>query len=164
MPNNKKFENFISKTKIYLIVIAILLVVICIQNIEFIMPAIAIYVALLAYTYWTHNKKVTELTKHIEDLTTSVDTTAKNNLINSPFPLVIAETDGNIIWKSVKFVNEFANTDIKNVLKDLLQELKKEVENNKKYTSIKSKLKIGKKTYQILGEYVKSKRKNKQNI
>ena len=159
MPNNNKFENFISKTKIYLVVIAILLIIICTQNTEFIIPAIIIYVLLIAYTGWTHNKKVTELTKHIEDLTTSVDTTAKNNLINSPFPLVIAETDGTIIWKSVKFVNEFVNTDIKNILKELLQELKKEVENNKKYNSIKTKLKIGKKTYEVLGEYVKSKKK-----
>ena len=159
MSNNKKFENLISKTKIYLVVIAVLLVIICVQNTELIIPAILLYAALLAYTGWTHNKKVTELTKHIENLTTSVDTTAKNNLINSPFPLVIAETDGNIIWKSVKFVNEFANIDIKNVLKELLQELKKEVENNKKYNSIKTKLKIGKKTYEVLGEYVKSKKK-----
>ena len=164
MPNNNKFENFISKTKIYLVVIAILLVIICTQNTEFIIPAIIIYALLIAYTGWTHNKKVTELTKHIEDLTTSVDTTAKNNLINSPFPLVIAETDGTIIWKSVKFVNEFVNTDIKNILKELLQELKKEVENNKKYNSIKTKLKIGKKTYEVLGEYVKSKKKKQTEI
>ena len=27
------------------------------------------------------------------------------------------ETDGNLIWKSSKFVSEFANTDISNVIK-----------------------------------------------
>lgn len=35
-----------------------------------------------------------------------------------------------MVWKSSKFVQEFANVDINNILRDLLKEIKLEIENN----------------------------------
>ena len=167
--NNKKmFDKFISKTKIYLIIIAILLVGLCYYETNFITPAIIFYVIVLIYAYWTNNKGKVELSDHIKDLTLNVENAAKSTLINSPFPLVIIETDGNIIWKSSKFINEFANIDIKNYLNDIVKEIKLEIENsseeNKKELKdlIKKEVKIGDKVYKVLGEYVKSKNKDKK--
>lgn len=65
------------------------------------------------YTRWAENKRTTEISNHIQELLITMDSTAKKTLINSPLPLIIVETDGNIIWRSSKFVNEFANIDIK---------------------------------------------------
>ena len=54
--NKKVFEKIISKTKIYLAIIAILMIVLCIYDLCYIIPAIIIYILILIYTYWTNNK------------------------------------------------------------------------------------------------------------
>ena len=171
MPNNtnrKVFDKLVSKTKIYLVIIAILLIILCCYEINFITPAILIYVLIIMYAYWTNNKRKAELSEHIKDLTLTVDSAAKGTLINSPFPLVIIETDGNIIWKSSKFIHEFANIDINNYLNNIVKEIKLEIENGSEQDKkeleelIYKQVKIGEKTYKVLGEYVKSKEKDKK--
>ena len=172
--NRKIFDRFISKTKIYLIIIAILLVMLCFYEVNFITPAILIYVLILMYAYWTNNKRKAELSEHIKDLTLTVDSAAKSTLINSPFPLVIIETDGNIIWKSSKFIHEFANIDVNNYLNNIAKEIKLEIEKNKeenknKENSVKEQkdlilkqITIGEKNYKVVGEYVESKENSKK--
>jgi len=51
--NNKFFDNFVSKTKIYMIIIAILLIVLCVIKPVCIIPAILIYVAIFKLFYFT---------------------------------------------------------------------------------------------------------------
>ena len=165
---DKKFETLISRTKIYLILIAILLIILCINDTSYIVSSIVIYALIIIYSLWTNNKRRDELTRHIQDLTVNVDSTVKSSLVNSPFPLILMETSGNIIWKSSKFVTEFANTDIVGVVKGLAKEIKLDILESKfnkeeiKNQSIEREITIGKKTYKVLGEYVKSKKK-KQN-
>lgn len=159
MPNNKQaIENILVKNKIYLVIIAIILILLCLQNLYFIIPSIIVFTLIIIYTYWTDNKKSTEITQHIEELTFSIDSTAKNTLINSPFPLAIIETDGNIVWKSISFVNEFADVDIKNILDNLGKEIKLDVESNGS-NSIYKQIKIEKKDYKIIGECLRKKQK-----
>ena len=162
MPNNsnkKIFEGLVSRTKIYLVLIAILLIILCILNIKYILPSILVYILILIYTYWSNKKRKTELSEHIQDLTFHVDKAAKNTMLNSPFPLIIAETNGNILWKSTKFNQEFANVDIINILDDLLKEIKLEIENNPENPekNIFKEQEIGNRIYKILGKYTKSK-------
>ena len=114
--SKKVLDKIISKTKIYLAIIAILLVVICVYNPWYTIPSVIIYTLLLIYAYWTNNKRQEELTEHIKSLTFSLDKVAKIALVNSPFPLVIAETNGNLIFRNTKFNQEFANIDINNYL------------------------------------------------
>ena len=118
--NKKVFENLISRTKIYIAIIFILLAIISIQNIKWIIPSILIFILVVGYTYFTNNKKKSEISETLQDLTLTVDSAAKNSLINSPFPLVILDTNGSIKWKSSKFVLEFANIDINNYMNDLI--------------------------------------------
>ena len=165
MPNNNGFfKKMVSKTKIYLAVIAILLIILFLYEPNLFIPGILLYILVLMYSFWTNNKRNAEISKHIQDLTLSMDSTAKKTLINSPFPLVIVETDGNVIWKSSKFVYEFENIDMDEYLDDLIKELKQDIENKKddKNKSIQKQIKIGKKTYEILGEYVKSKQNDRR--
>lgn len=156
--NRKLFDSLVSRTKIYLVVIFILLVVICVFSPKFIIPSIFIYIAILAYTYFANNKRKNEVSQHLQELTLNVNSAAKNSLIYSPFPLIIVETDGNIVWRSTKFVSEFANIDINNYITELLDTINVEIQGrkDKKDKSIVKRLKIENKEYKILGEFVKS--------
>ena len=159
MPNNTKktFESVFKKTKIYLVVIAIVLVLLCIQNQLYIIPSVIAYGLLIMYTFWRDNKNKNELDRHIQELTFNMDTIAKNTLVNSPFPIVIVEADGNITWKSVSYVNEFGNTDIKATLAELAKTVKVEMENNKKDIFTYEQIKIGKKDYKIIAQKLNEK-------
>lgn len=152
--SKKVLKKIISKTKIYLAIIAILLVIICIYNPMFIIPAVIVYIALLIYAYWTNTKRQEELTEHIKNLTFSLDKVAKVALVNSPFPLVIAETNGNLIFRNTKFNQEFANIDINNYLTKILTDVKAEIKNNDKKEKIYDEIKIDKKTYKLYGDYM----------
>lgn len=110
--NRKVLETLVSRTKIYLSIIFILLAYIAIKNTYMIIPSIVIFLLIVIYSYYTNNKRKSEISETLQDLTFKIDTVAKTSLINSPFPLVILETDGNIVWRSAKFVSEFANIDI----------------------------------------------------
>lgn len=161
----KTFESIFTKTRVYLVVIAIVLVILCIQNVLFIAPSVLLYGILLAYTFWTNNKNKTELDKHIQELTFNVDTIAKNALINSPFPLAIVEEDGELTWKSSSFVAEFGNIDIKNIIEDMVKEVILELENGEKKTEkpvIYKETKIGKKDYKVIIEGIPAKTRNRK--
>ena len=166
MLNKKKerFDKLVSKTKVYLIIIAILFITICIYDTKFIIPGILIYALIIAYTYWAETRRTVEISNHVQELLITMDSTAKKTLINSPFPLIIVETDGTVIWRSSKFVYEFANIDIKNYVEDLIKEIKIDIQNNKeeKIRKIEKQIEIGNKKYKIIGEYVKYKNKDKK--
>lgn len=164
--NRKIFEILISKTKVYLFIIAILLIVICIRNVGAIIPSLIVYACILAYAYWTNNKRKTEISKHIQELTINLDTMAKKTLVNSPFPLVIVETDGSIVWKSSKFISTFRGVDIKSEIYNIMKDIKLEIENkkDKKNKIIIKRLEINNCIYNILCEYIKeNKRKNSEH-
>ena len=161
--NNRFLEKITSRTKIYLAIIAFLLIIICINKPVFIVPGIILFILIIIYSYWTNSKRNAELSRQIQNLTMTMDGTAKKSLINSPFPLIIIETTGNIIWKSSKFVYEFANIDINNYLIDILEEIKEDIEaqQDKKPKTITKKVQIGNKIYSVLGEYIRSKQNDK---
>ena len=140
--NNRFLEKITSRTKIYLAIIAFLLIIICINKPVFIVPGIILFILIIIYSYWTNSKRNAELSRQIQNLTMTMDGTAKKSLINSPFPLIIIETTGNIIWKSSKFVYEFANIDINNYLIDILEEIKEDIEaqQDKKQKTITKKI------------------------
>ena len=163
--NRKNLESIFTKTRMYLAVIGILLIILCVQNLLFIPPAVLLYSVLLVYTFWTNNKNKTELDKHIQELSFNVDSIAKNTLINSPFPLVIAEENGNLTWKSASFVSEFGNIDIKNILTDVIKETIVEIEKSEQKNDkqvIYKQIKIGKKDYKIIIETIATKERNKK--
>lgn len=161
--NNRFLEKITSRTKIYLAIIAFLLIIICINKPVFIVPGIILFILIIIYSYWTNSKRNAELSRQIQNLTMTMDGTAKKSLINSPFPLIIIETTGNIIWKSSKFVYEFANIDINNYLIYILEEIKEDIEaqQDKKQKTITKKVQIGNKIYSVLGEYIRSKQNDK---
>ena len=158
--NIKALEKVESKTKIYLVIIAILLIILCISNVKFIIPSIILYVVIIAYTIWVYNKRKGELSSYINELTFSVDSAAKNTLINSPFPLIILETTGNVLWRSSTFNKEFANVGINAYIDDLAKEIKAEIQNNN--FKVDKKVNIDNKIYHVIGEFIKMKKKDRK--
>ena len=161
--NRKVFEKLISRTKLYLVIIFVLLILLCIQNTKWIIPSIVVFVIIIGYTYFANNKKKSEISETIQDLTISVDSAAKTSLINSPFPLVILETNGNVIWRSSKFVTEFANIDINSYIKDLTVDVKSEIDKRQKNNKqdIIRQIETDKKIYKVVGRYVNTKKNKK---
>lgn len=168
MPNNNNYiksENFASKTKVYIAIIGILLIIICVLDLKVIPFAIIGYLALLVYTVWSTQKRKAELSEQLKDLTFNVNTTAKTTLINSPFPLAIFETNGNMIWKSEKFVQEFENQNIDQELNELLIKIKSSIDEDDKKRekgNINTETILNNKKYQVLGSYVTNKKKHNQ--
>ena len=158
--SRKVFDSLVSRTKIYLVIILILLILISVFRPILIIPSIILYISILCYTYFANNKRKSEISEQLQDLTLTVDSAAKSSLINSPFPLVILETNGNVVWKSSKFVTEFADIDMNNYINDLIIDIKDEIEksDNKKRKSVIRQIQIGKKTYTVQGEFAKSKK------
>ena len=163
--NRKFFETLISKTKIYLVIILILLIILSVQNHIMIIPSIVVFVSVVIYSYYTNNRRKSEISETLQDLTLTVDSAAKTSLINSPFPLIIIETDGNIIWKSSKFNIEFMNIDINSYLNDLVIDIKTEIESreNKKERTIVRHIELNNKYYEIVGKFVHSKHHENKN-
>lgn len=165
--NKKIFDNLVSRTKIYLVIILILLIGISWQNKILIIPSVILYALILGYTYFANNKRKSEISETLQDLTLTVDSAAKTSLINSPFPLIILETDGNVVWKSSKFATEFEDIDINTFVNDLIYDLKDEIKNKKNSTdkSISKNIQVNKRQYRMVGKFVNSKRysKNEKN-
>ena len=161
--NRKVFETLISRTKIYLAIIFILLIVVSIENTKMIVPSILLYIIIMGYTYYANKKRKSEISETLQDLTLTVDSAAKTSLINSPFPLIILETDGTVIWRSSKFTSEFANIDINTYIDDLSIDIKEEIANRKEKNNrdIIKQIKIGKKNYKIVGRYVNYRNRDK---
>ena len=158
--NIKALEKVESKTKIYLIIIALLLIILCATNILLIIPAGIFYVGVIVYTIWVYNKRKGELSSYINELTFSVDSAAKNTLINSPFPLIILETDGNVIWRSSSFNKEFANVGINAYIDELAKEIKLELQNG--ILKVDKEVNIDNKIYHVIGDYVKVRKKDRK--
>ena len=70
---DRNFEKIISRTKIYLVVIAILLILLCISNIWYIIPAVVLYTGIIIYSLWTNSKGINAISQHIQDVTVNVD-------------------------------------------------------------------------------------------
>ena len=164
--NRKVFDNLVSRTKIYLVIIFLLLLFISIQFNNLILPSILIFAAIIGYTYFANNKRKSEISETLQDLTLTVDSTAKSSLINSPFPLLILETNGNIVWKSSSFVTEFQHIDVNDYIDELVYDIKAQIENEKqvnKDKTIQKQIKIDKKIYRVYGKFVNSRNKEKKN-
>lgn len=160
--SRKVLDTLVSRTKIYLSIIFVLLAYIAIKNTYMIVPCICIFALIVIYSYYTNNKRKSEISETLQDLSITVDSAAKTSLINAPFPLVILEIDGNVVWKSSKFASEFANIDINTYIKELSIDIKEEIQKREKNNNqdILRQMEIDNKTYRIVGRYVKSK-KNK---
>ena len=88
-------------------------------------------------------------------------------MINSPFPLIILESNGNVIWRSSKFISEFEGFDINQYLSGLIDDIKLDIKETEKDTSkekqISKHVEINNKHYEVLGKFVHSRKYDKRH-
>jgi len=157
MPNSNGniLNKLTQRVQIYLFIIGLLCIALCIYDIRWIIPSILMYIALILYSVWTRGKKKTEIVNHIQEVAVDVSSATKNNLINSPVPLVLIETDGTIVWRSRKFVEEFSDVEINTYLIPIVKEIKLEIEKSDANKEITKQFNIDKKVYKIRRSNIK---------
>ena len=164
--NGNVFRNITAKNLIYILIIGFLAVILCVYDLSWIIPSVVIIGLVVAYTLWSNSRGLLELENHIQDITSDVSSASKGNLVNTPIPLVLVETDGSIIWRSKKFVEEFQQVpDISNNLNLIVKEIKMDLDKNSDEINkrdITKQFNIGNKFYKIRGSVLKSKRKDKK--
>lgn len=163
MPNSngKILDKLATKNILYIIVIGILFIALCIYDLRWVVPSIIIFIILLVYSVWMSDKKKTQIVNHIQEITSDVESATKGNLINSPIPLALVETDGTIIWKGKKFVDEFQNADMSIFLTPMVKEIKLDLEKNNN-VEINKQFTVNKKIYRVCGGVVQSRKRDKR--
>ena len=159
--NGKILDKLIGKNLIYILIVALLSIVLCVYDLRWIIPSIFIFTSIIVYSVWISDKKRAEIVNHIQEVTSDVESATKGNLINSPIPMILMETDGRIIWRSRKFVEEFQNTDMSTYLNPMVKEIKMDLERNNTSEFTKQ-FNVDKKVYRVRGGVLKSKRKDKK--
>lgn len=163
---NKTLDRLNVKFNLYIFIIMLLCVALCAYDARLIIPSILLWIFLWGYTIWMNDKKRAELVNHIQEITSDVNIATKNNLINSPIPLLLVETDGSIIWKSKSYVETFRDVDVITYLTPIIKEIKLNIENDeeqfKKSKYITKQFNIEKNFYKIYCGISKSKKKDKR--
>ena len=159
--NGKILEKLVAKNIVFHVIIGILCLLLCVYDLRWIIPSILIVIGILVYSVWISGKKKSEIVSHIEEVTSDMDSATKGNLINSPIPMILMETDGRIIWRSRKFVAEFQNTDMSTYLTPMIKEIKLDLEKNNTI-EITKQFHIDKKVYRVRGGVIKSKKRDKK--
>ena len=129
----KNVENKLTaKTKAYLVIIFLLLVVICVLNFKLIIPSVLVYAVIITYAIFSNRKRKEEISQELKDLTLNVNKAAKTTLVNSPFPLVITDMSGKTLWKSDKYVSTFNKVEMNNYIIEIIREIKVSIDNSDK--------------------------------
>ena len=163
MSNEKKtIEKLTSRVKIYLVIIALLFILICTYDIKWIIPSVILYILIIIYTIWSNTKKKTEIESHIEEVAWGMNSTVRSTLNKSSIPLLVTETDGNVIFRNPKFNKEFKDVDVITYVDSIIKEIKLEIENNKDKKELTKQLTIGNRVYKVLCEYTVSKKRDKR--
>jgi cyclic-di-AMP phosphodiesterase len=104
---------FIKDNKIYMIIIAMLIIVILLYGHIFVgLLAIAMYLLLVVYNIKNTRERKYEWKKFIENFSSKLDVATRSTLVKLPFPLVIIKKDGNVLWYNQKFSNAIDGKDV----------------------------------------------------
>ena len=160
---NKKDLFKLSDTKIYLVIIGLMVGIIAIYQ-----PVLALIGALILgylvfYNIRHMSEKNKELAKYVEGLADEFDSATKHAIFNMPFPLVLINQDGAITWYNTPFLDMIVEEDILNErIYELIPELKLEdILNKDKENPID--IKYGDKYYKVYPNFVDTKKNNSKN-
>lgn len=110
---DKKYNYFITSSKMYMIIIAILiLALIAYGHILAGIVAISLYGLLVIYNIKNTKVKKDEWKRFIEDFSSKLDNATRNTLVRLPFPLIIIGKEGEMLWYNQKFSPIIQDEDI----------------------------------------------------
>lgn len=145
---------------IYFLVILLIISLHIIKNSVDLWVGILAIVILILFEYVSlvinKNREAKDLKEYIEDL----NIITKNTIVNSPIPLLIAETDGQILWKSDKFKNAFDDRISLNKIENLIYDIKEEIEETEDKLDIEKEIVIKGGNYKVYCQYTRGKRRD----
>ncbi|MFT8315440.1 MAG: DHH family phosphoesterase [Clostridium sp.] len=108
-----KYDYSYPNNFVYIIIIAILIAVIFLYN-HYIIGFMALGVLLLLtlYSIKSIQVKKNEWKRFIEDFSSKLDSATKNTLVKLPFPLIIINNKGNVLWYNQRLSIIFDNKDV----------------------------------------------------
>ncbi|AWI07469.1 DHH family phosphoesterase [Clostridium drakei] len=110
---DKKYNYFINGNKVYMIIIAILISVIIVYGHFYIgVVSIGFYMILVLYNMKNTKVRQTEWKKFIENFSSQLDNATRNTLVKMPFPLIMIDKKGEILWYNQKYSYIIKNEDI----------------------------------------------------
>lgn len=103
---DNKFKNFFPNTKIYMLIIAILiLIIILLGNLYIGITCVLMFGCLLFYNLRNNRLRNYEWKRFIEDISENIDVAGRNTLSKIPMPLVIVNSEGEILWGNSLFTS-----------------------------------------------------------
>lgn len=101
---DNRFKYFMTSSKFYMLIIALLILLIFINGDIWIGIVLSImYAALVYYSVKKIDFKKDEWQKFVENFSLKLDSATRNTLANLPFPMAIVELNGNILWYNRNF-------------------------------------------------------------
>ncbi|ABR50836.1 phosphoesterase, RecJ domain protein [Alkaliphilus metalliredigens QYMF] len=138
MRNTKFFKLLVPDTRIYMIIISLLIIIISIYNHVIGIIGVFFLAYLLYYNLKITNIRREEWTQYIEGISSDIDSATKYAILNLPIPLTIVEFDGTITWYNPKFIEvtnkkDLLEKDIQDVipnfnLREILNEQQEQVQ------------------------------------
>lgn len=110
---NDKYNYSYKSNLIYIIIIAVLIIVMFLYN-HYIIAVISLILFLILIFYNIRNIKVKKIEwkKFIENFSSKLDSATKNTLVKLPFPLMIINNKGNVLWYNQKLAIIISKNDI----------------------------------------------------
>jgi cyclic-di-AMP phosphodiesterase len=93
-----KFKMFFPNTKIYMLIIAVLIAVVFFYNEYVGIAGLIIFGYLVLYNLKNNRIRKDEWGRYLEDLSSNLDVAGRNTLSKIPVPLGIVNSEGQILW------------------------------------------------------------------
>lgn len=112
---DNKYNYFITGNKMYMIIIAVLVIILIIYGHTTIgIVSISLYALLVIYNIKNTKVRKSEWKKFIEDFSSKLDSATRTTLLKLPFPLIIVNTEGQVLWYNQNFSSVIKDDDILN--------------------------------------------------
>ena len=154
MKKNSFLDKFQSKDTVYIAIIILLILIIVWINPRALLIGACFLVFTIIYSYLVRKIKRNEVEKYIANLTFDIDSVTKDTLLNFQMPLVIVQTDGEILWKNSNFKQLFPEENVSKELLDIIKEFK-EIKNNTNEKTLYTQTKINERIYDIYANIVR---------
>ncbi|SMP58521.1 DHH family phosphoesterase [Anoxynatronum buryatiense] len=105
MKKSSLLQFFVPDTRIYMIIITLLIGILAWYNQAIAVVGVFLLVYLLVYNLRVSNIKRQEWTRYIERLSADVDTATRESILSMPIPLTMLDIDGTITWYNRKFAD-----------------------------------------------------------
>ncbi len=112
MRKSKLFDVLVPDTRIYMLIITLLIGIIAWYNQAIAVIGVFLLIYLLVYNLRVNHTKREEWTRYIERLSSDVDAATRDSIFSMPIPLTMVDIDGTVTWYNQKFTTILKETDL----------------------------------------------------